>query len=79
MNEKVSNIFYKNSPIKVLNTIYIDMCYSDDSGKTWLSHQIMDSKIDDMKFFGVALGIGLTIKNGEYAGRMVVSMYYTSK
>ena len=27
---KVSNIFYKDSPVKVLNTTYIVMCYSDD-------------------------------------------------
>lgn len=76
--DKIGNIFYKNSQIKVLNTTYIAMCYSDDSGRTWSSPKIMDLKTDDMKFFGVAPGVGITIKNGEYAGRIVVPMYYTS-
>lgn len=77
--EKISNIFYKNSPVKVLDTTYIVMCYSDDSGATWSSPQIMNIKTPDMKFFGVAPGIGITLKNGQHAGRMVVPMYYTSE
>lgn len=75
---KISNIFYKNSPVKLLNTTYIVMCYSDDNGVSWSSPEIMNIKTDDMKFFGVAPGVGITLKNGKYAGRMVVPMYYTS-
>lgn len=75
---KVSNIFYKDSPVKVLNTTYIVMCYSDDNGVSWSSPEIMNIKTEDMKFFGVAPGVGITLKNGEHAGRMVVPMYYTS-
>lgn len=75
---EISNIFYKTSPIKVLSTTYVAMCYSDDDGNTWSVPKLMDFQTDDMKFFGVAPGVGITIKNGSYAGRMVVPMYYTS-
>lgn len=76
--QKVSNLFYKNSPITVLSTTYVVMCYSDDSGATWSAPEIMNLKTQDMQFFGVAPGIGITLKNGAYQGRMVVPMYYTS-
>lgn len=75
---EVSNLFYKTSPIKVLGTAYVAMCYSDDEGETWSNPQIMDFKTDDMKFFGVAPGVGITVKNGAYAGRIIVPMYYIS-
>lgn len=75
---EISNIFYMDSPIKVLSTTYVAMCYSDDDGNTWSDPQIMDFKTDDMKFFGVAPGVGITVKNGKHAGRIVVPMYYTS-
>lgn len=75
---EISNIFYKVSPIKVLATTYVAMCYSDDDGENWSNPKLMDFKTNDMKFFGVAPGVGITIKNGTNAGRIVVPMYYTS-
>lgn len=75
---KISNIFYKNAPITVIATTYVVMCYSDDNGVSWSKPEITNFKTPDMKFFGVAPGIGITLKNGAHQGRMVVPMYYTS-
>lgn len=76
--QPLSNIFYKASPLTVLNTSYICMMYTDDSGQSWSDPVLMDFKTEDMKFFGVAPGIGIQIKNGAHAGRLLVPMYYTS-
>lgn len=75
---EISNIFYSKSPLTVLNTTYVCMTYSDDDGQTWSDPKVMDLKTEDMKFFGVAPGVGIQMQNGSHAGRIMVPMYYTS-
>lgn len=70
------NVFYKDSLFKVLPTNFIVMKYSDDHGNTWSSMKILGKfKGDNQRMPLYGPGVGTQIKNGKYAGRMIISMY----
>jgi sialidase-1 len=50
------------------------ICYSDDDGKSWSKPVcISDSaRLDDFRWYATGPGIGIQIKNGKYAGRLVI-------
>lgn len=59
-------------------TSYLMLCSSRDEGKTWtepvcLNEQVKD---DSFGFIGAGPGIGIAIKGGKYAGRLVYPIYY---
>lgn len=69
-------VFYKDSVFKVLPTNYLTMKYSDDEGDTWSDMKILGDFRDvnqRMVLFGP--GVGTQIKNGPYAGRLIISSY----
>ena len=69
-------VFYKDSVFTLLPTNYLVMKYSDDDGVTWSDMNIMGSFRDvsqRMVLFGP--GVGTQIKNGAYAGRLLISSY----
>ena len=86
------NIFYTNygtydkqdtprkTELRVVDTVFLVMMYSDDGGYTWSSPKLMNSglKASNMKHFGTAPGIGITIKTGKNAGRIIVPIYYNT-
>ncbi|OAB46427.1 sialidase family protein [Paenibacillus antarcticus] len=76
----IGNIFYKTSPLTVEATAFVMMSYSDDEGVSWSQPTIINDQIktNDMKFLGTAPGVGIQLKKGVYAGRLIVPMYYTS-
>jgi len=49
-------------------------CYSDDDGKSWTEPVcISDSaRLDDWRWYATGPGIGIQIKRGKYAGRLVI-------
>lgn len=70
------NVFYKDSLFKVFPTSYLGMVYSDDDGLTWSSMQLLNTlKSDSEKLLITGPGVGTQIKNGTYAGRLVVPVY----
>lgn len=70
------NVFYKDSVFKVYPTSYLGMVYSDNEGQTWSSMQLLNTlKSDSEKLLITGPGVGIQIKNGAYAGRMVVPVY----
>ena len=69
-------VFYKDSVFNLYPTNYLVMKYSDDEGSTWSDMTILGKfrDVDDrMVLFGP--GIGTQIKNGEHAGRLLISAY----
>lgn len=70
------NVFYKDSLFKVFPTSYLGMVYSDNEGQTWSSMQLLNIlKSDSEKLLITGPGVGIQIKNGSYAGRLVVPVY----
>ena len=90
--QEAGNIFYTNygtydasavprkTELRVINTVFLIMCYSDDGGYTWSDPKLMNYgfKTRDMKHFGTAPGIGIVIQTGKYQGRILVPLYYNS-
>jgi len=71
-----TSVFYKDSPFRVMPTNYLAMKYSDDEGETWSEMRLLGEFRNPAQrnvLFGP--GIGTQIKNGPYAGRMLVSAY----
>ena len=67
-------VFYKDSVFNLLPTNYLVMKYSDDEGETWSDMNVLGQfrDVDDrMVLFGP--GVGTQIKNGDYAGRLLIS------
>jgi len=70
------NVFYKDSLFKMLPTNYLVMKYSDNEGQTWYGVKLMSTfKQDTERVPLYGPGVGTQIKNGAYAGRLIVSMY----
>lgn len=78
--EEVGNIFYLDSPMQVLPTMFSMVIYTDDDGETWSAPEILNPyvKDDTMRHCGTAPGIGIQIQQGEYAGRLLVPYYYNT-
>ena len=74
--EKLGSI-YKNAELKMVDTVYMMMTYSDDDGKTWSRPRDITPEIKPswMSFFGVGPGAGIQLRNGEHKGRLMFSMY----
>lgn len=70
----------KKTELRVLETVFLVMCYSDDGGYTWSAPKLMNLglKTSDMKHFGASPGIGITIQSGADEGRILAPIYYNS-
>ena len=77
---KVSNTFLAEAPLKALGTAYLTIIESSDEGETWSDPKIISGMVkkDWMRFIGAGPGVGIQIKNGEKAGRLVYPLYYTN-
>lgn len=89
---RAGNIFYTNygdyvesdvprrTELRVISTVFLVMCYSDDGGYTWSNPKLMNYglKTNNEKHFGTAPGIGIVVKEGLNAGRILVPIYYNS-
>lgn len=62
------------------HTCYLQIIKSDDDGETWskpieLNPQV---KAEWMQFLGTGPGVGIQLKQGEHAGRLVFPIYYSN-
>lgn len=73
-----SKIFYEDCELQMYNTSYLLQVYSDDDGATWQSGNIISGMVkrEDSRYYITGPGSGLQIKNGKYAGRILIPMYY---
>lgn len=77
---KIDNVMTSTSPLKVLGTSFLSLVYSDDDGVTWSDPVDLnkDVKVDWMRFLGTGPGVGMQVKNGDHAGRLVFPVYLTN-
>lgn len=70
----------RKTELRVINTVFLVMCYSDDGGYTWSAPKLLNNglKTNDEKHFGTAPGIGIVIQEGKNRGRIIVPIYYNS-
>ena len=71
------NIFYSASVLKLHRTSYFYLSYSDDKGMTWSDPMLIGSEYRKAgeTVYNKAPGVGLVIKNGEHAGRVMFPLY----
>lgn len=71
------NIFYSASVLKLHATSYFYLSDSDDKGKTWSDLMLIGSeyRMAGENIFNKAPGVGLVIKKGKYAGRILFPLY----
>ena len=82
-NNKVGNILFKegNNGFQAVYTSYLMLSESSDNGKTWSAPRNISNMVrtDDMIFQGTGPGAGITLKNGEHAGRIIFPTYTTGR
>ncbi len=71
------NIFYSSSVLKLHATSYFHLSYSDDKGKTWSDSMLIGSEYRKAgeTVFNKAPGVGLVLKKGKFAGRILFPLY----
>lgn len=76
----VGNAFSSSCPLKVLQSFFLKLVYSDNDGQTWSDPIDItpQTKQDWMYFFGTGPGRGIQLKNGTSAGRLIFPIYYTN-
>ena len=72
------NIFYSSSILKLHGTSYFHLSYSDDKGKTWSDPMLVGSEYRRVgeNVFNKAPGVGLVLKKGRFAGRILFPLYH---
>ena len=71
-------IFYEDSVLQIYNTNYIVQLYSTDSGRTWHTDKLITGMVkrEESHYYLTGPGHGIQLKHGEYAGRLVMPIYY---
>ncbi len=79
--KKIGNMYIKNCPVCEYETFFLFICESSDDGLTWSKPVCLNSQIKApwMSFLGTCPGIGIKLKHGKYAGRLVFPVYFNSQ
>ena len=72
-----TNLFFNDSPFKVLKTSYLYLTKSTDGGKTWSVPTMLNSQVKNSsdKFYGVGPGRGLTTRLDNGTERIIFPCY----
>lgn len=72
---------YTGGAFKEEHTSYLMLVTSDDLGKTWSAPRSLNFMVKEpfMSFIGPGPGCGIEIKQGKYAGRLVVPVYFGTR
>ena len=79
--KKIGNMYIKDCPVCEYETFFLYICESSDDGKTWSKPVCLNSQVKQewMSFLGTCPGIGIKLKHGKYAGRLIFPVYYNSQ
>lgn len=72
-----TNLFFNDSPFKVLKTSYLYLTKSTDGGATWTALTMLNSQVKNPsdKFYGVGPGRGLTTRLDNGTERIIFPCY----
>lgn len=72
-----TNLFFNDSPFKVLKTSYLYLTKSTDGGATWTAPTMLNSQVKNPsdKFYGVGPGRGLTTRLDNGTERIIFPCY----
>ena len=78
---EIGNMYIKNCPVCEFETFFLYICESTDDGRTWSKPVCLNEQVKEkwMSFLGTCPGIGIKIKRGKYAGRLVFPVYFNSQ
>ncbi|MDE6550114.1 MAG: glycoside hydrolase [Clostridia bacterium] len=78
--ECVGDIYSGKNPIKEYGTCFLYICKSEDEGLTWSKPECLNLQVKDryMSFIGACPGVGIKIKRGKYAGRLIFPIYFNT-
>lgn len=79
--KKIGNMYIKNCPVCEYETFFLFICESSDDGLTWSKPVCLNSQVKApwMSFLGTCPGIGIKLKHGKHAGRLVFPVYFNSQ
>ncbi len=77
---RIGNCLTGEGPLQEQNTAYLMSVYSDDDGLTWSAPRCLNAQVKAryMGFIGPGPGVGVCMREGKHAGRLVVPIYYNS-
>lgn len=76
----VGNVFTGDCEVREWNSCFLYISKSTDDGLTWSEPECLNMQVKEnyMSFIGACPGVGIKIKNGKYAGRLVLPIYYNT-
>ncbi len=71
----------ENESLFTARTSYVQMIYSDDDGQSWSKPVNLDHQIKEewMTFLGTGPGNGIQLRFSEYAGRLLIPVYFNNE
>ena len=78
--EEIGDIYSGKCPVKEWGSCFLFISKSTDDGITWSEPECLNIQVkeDYMSFIGACPGIGVKIKNGKFAGRLVFPIYFNT-
>lgn len=78
--QAVGDIYSYGCAVREYNTSYLYISKSTDDGLTWTEPECLNLQVKEnyMSFIGACPGVGIKIKNGKYAGRLVFPIYFNT-
>lgn len=79
--EIIGNIYLKSGPLLEARTSFLQAIKSEDDGLTWSDPIDLNPQVKEewMGFIGAGPGVGIQLKKGKYAGRLIFPIYYTNE
>lgn len=78
--KSLGNIFCPDGQLKAHPTCYLYMIVSKDGGESWSMPQDITPQVKKewMRFLGPGPGVGITMEEGPYSGRIIFPVYYSN-
>jgi len=76
--QPAGNYKLNSGKLKELKTSHLYITSSNDDGLTWSKPINITNQVKEnyMSFIGAGPGVGITVKNGKYKGRLIFPLYY---
>lgn len=77
---RIGNCYTGEGALQEQKTAFLMMTQSSDDGLTWSEPVCLNAQVKApyMGFIGPGPGVGICVREGKYAGRLVMPMYYNT-